>query len=131
MPIYISRSSKCTSISIIAMQPPINSPLHSRPRREPNSNRRVWLTGTELVFRRVPSFLRVSNFFVGRPALLPLAPFPVRPLERLPARLVLGNDVVKGLTLGGSRLADLARPDAPDDVRCEYPGFEEAAVGNC
>jgi hypothetical protein len=47
----------------------------------------------------------------------------------LPARLVLGDHVVKGLTLGGGGLADLPCADAPDDVRCEDARFQEAAGG--
>jgi hypothetical protein len=121
--------------------PPINSPLHSHTGREPDRDRRLRLAGAGLVLRRVPrfllhGFLPVSDsFLVRRPPaapllLLPLTPLPlpVRPLEALPPRLVLGNDVVEGLTLGGGRLADLARADAPDYVRGEYPGFEETAM---
>lgn len=122
------------------MYPPIDSPLHSHTGREPDRDRGFRLAGAGLVLRRVPrfllhGFLPVSDsFLVRRPAapllLPPLAPLPlpVRPLEVLPARLVLGDDVVEGLTLGGGRLADLARAEAPDNVRGEYPGFEETAM---
>ena len=40
---------------------------------------------------------------------------------------MLGEHVVKGLALGGGGSADLARADAPDYVRGEDAGFEEAA----
>lgn len=122
------------------MHPPLNSPLHRHTRREPESDRRLRLAVAELVLRRVSGLFRgfhgvsssSSSSFLVR-LLLSLAPLPlprpVRPLEALPALLVLGDDVVKGLALGGGRLADLARAQAPDDVRREYPCFEEAAVG--
>lgn len=58
-----------------------------------------------------------------------LTPFPIRPLERLSTRLVLGNDVVEGLPFDGSLFTDLSCPQAPDDVRCEDAHFKQTAGG--
>jgi hypothetical protein len=74
------------------------------------------------------SFIIVPGFLVND-LWLSLAKdrFSIRPLEGLSAGFVLGDYVVEGLTLGGSCLADLPRPDAPDDVGGEYTEFEDTA----
>lgn len=74
------------------------------------------------------SFVIVPGFLVDdlRPSLAKDR-FPIRPVEGLPAGFVLGDYVVEGLTLGGSCLADLPRPYAPDDVGEKYAEFEDTA----
>lgn len=114
---------KCNPLQMfLARNTTLNGPLHGRAGREPDGDGRVRLAVEDLILRGVAGLLvGLGNRHLS------LAPFPVRPLEVLSARLVLGDHVVEGLTLDRGGLADLPCADAPDDVRGEYAGFEEAA----
>lgn len=73
----------------------------------------------------------LTSFLLARQRLpLPPALSLCKP-ERDSPGLVLGSDVVKGLASTSCFLADLPRPEPPDDMRCEYPKLKKTAVGVC